>query len=110
MLDSQKYSNIFKNTYSINEKVLINENFKIYNKTLKKINKNFGQWNITAEIIKVYSTNSYKVKICDDFENILKKGDEYYTNITMIKKVNDDVWKAINQENQNRLRKHIENV
>ena len=48
MLYSQKYSNIFKNTYSINEKVLINENFKINNKTLKKIGKNFGQWNITT--------------------------------------------------------------
>ena len=33
MLDNQKYSNVFKNTYSINEKVLNNENFKIFNKT-----------------------------------------------------------------------------
>ena len=39
MLNSQKFSNIYKNTFDVREKVLINENFKIDNKTLKKRNK-----------------------------------------------------------------------
>ena len=44
MLDSQKYSNKYKNTYSLNEKILLNDNFKIDNKTLKKetINLDYG--------------------------------------------------------------------
>ena len=58
MLDSQKYSNKYKNTYSLNEKILLNDNFKIDNKTLKKRNNKFGLWAITAEIIKIYSANS----------------------------------------------------
>ena len=81
IINSQKYSNIYKNTYSINESVLINENIKLVNKTLKKFNNKFGKWNITAEIIKVYSSNSYKDKINDNLKkNIFKKGEEYYTN------------------------------
>ena len=39
MLNSQKFSNIYKNTFDVGEKVLINENFKIDNKTLKRRNK-----------------------------------------------------------------------
>ena len=42
MLDSQKNNSIFiKQTYSINERVLINENFNLVNKTQKKLIINF---------------------------------------------------------------------
>ena len=39
MLNSQKYSNVYKNSYKIWEKILINNNLKINNNTLKKIQK-----------------------------------------------------------------------
>ena len=110
MLESQKYSNIYKNTFNLKEKILLNENFKIENKTLKKRNNKFGLWSITAEIIKIYSANSYKIKISENYKDILKKDEEYYTNINLIKKVNDSVWKIINQENQEKMRKHLENI
>ena len=42
MLESQKYSNIYKNTFNLKEKILLNKNFKIENKTLKKRNNKFG--------------------------------------------------------------------
>ena len=100
MLDSQKFSNIFRNNYKINEKVLLNENFKIENNTLKRRNRKNGKWLITAIILKAYSFNSYKIKIAKDYKNILSKNEIYYTNITMIKKINDEVWKNINEENQ----------
>ena len=35
---------------------------------------------------------------------------EYYTNINLIKKVNDSVWKTINQENQDKMKKHLEKI
>ena len=110
MLDSQKYSNKYKNTYCLNEKILLNDNFKIDNKTLKKRNNKFGLWAITAEIIKIYSANSYKIKICENYKDVLKKDEEYYTNINLIKKVNDTIWKTINQENQDKMMKHLENI
>ena len=65
---------------------------------------------IIAEIIKIYSSNSYKIKISENYKDILKKDEEYYTNINLIKKVNDSVWKIINQENQEKMRKHLENI
>ena len=40
MLESQKNSNIYKNIYEVGEKILINNNFKIDKKTIKKIIKN----------------------------------------------------------------------
>ena len=45
---------------------------------------------------------SYKIKISENFKNILKKNDEYYSNINLIKNLNfnDSIWKTINQENQ----------
>ena len=36
MLESQKYSNIYKNTFNLKEKILLNDNFIIDNRTLKK--------------------------------------------------------------------------
>ena len=44
MLESQKYSNIYKNTFNLKEKILLNDNFKIDKKTLKKeiINMGYG--------------------------------------------------------------------
>ena len=66
MLESQKYS-IYKNAFNLNEKILLNDNFVIDNKTLKKRNKKFGFWTITAEIIKIYSANSYKIKISENY-------------------------------------------
>ena len=110
MLESQKYSNIYKNTFNLKEKILLNKNFKIENKTLKKRNNKFGLWSITAEIIKIYSSNNYKIKISENYKDILKKDEEYYTNINLIKKVNDSVWKIINQENQEKMRKHLETI
>ena len=108
MLESQKYSNIYKNTFNLKEKILLNDNFKIDKKTLKKRNNKLGLWTITAEIIKIYSANSYKIKISENYKNILKKGEEYYTNINLIKKVNDSIWKTINKENQDKLKKYLE--
>ena len=61
MFDSQKYSNIYKNSFSLKEKNLLNGNFKIDNKTVEKRNNKFGLWCITAEIIKIYSASSYKI-------------------------------------------------
>ena len=78
MLESQKLNNIFRNKYEINEKVLINDNFKIENNTLKKRNKKYGSWVITGIILKSYSFNSYKNKITKDYQNILFKDDIYY--------------------------------
>ena len=39
MIKSQKSSNIFNNTYKVGEKILINNNIKICDETLKKITK-----------------------------------------------------------------------
>ena len=39
MLESQKNSNIFKNSYKIGEKILINNNIKLVGNTIKKNNK-----------------------------------------------------------------------
>ena len=100
MLESQKFSNVFRNNYKINEKVLLNDNFRIENHTIKRRNKKNGNWVITAIILKAYSYNSYKIKIANDYKDILLKNEVYYTNITMIKKINDNVWKKINEENQ----------
>ena len=107
MLESQKYSNIYKNTFNFKEKIFFNDNFIIDNQNLKKRNNKYGLWTITAEIIKIYSVNSYKIKISENYKNILKKDEEYYTNINLIKKVNDSVWKTINQENQDKLKKYL---
>ena len=52
------------------------------------------------KIIKIYSNSSYKIKIANNYKNILLQNNEYYTNITMIKKVVENVWKKINLENQ----------
>ena len=85
MLESQKFNNVFRNTYEINEKVLINDNFKIDNHTLKKRNKKYGNWVITGLILKSYSFNSYKIKIMNNYKNILFKNDIYYLILIFIK-------------------------
>ena len=36
MLESQKYKNVYKNTFCLKEKILLNDNFKLDNKNLKK--------------------------------------------------------------------------
>ena len=51
-----------------------------------------------------------KIKICENYQDVLKKDEEYYTNINLIKKVNDTVWITINQENQDKMMKHLENI
>ena len=40
MIENKKYSNVYKNNYSRNEKVLINGNIKLGNKTWKNLIKN----------------------------------------------------------------------
>ena len=100
MLESQKSSNIYRSIYNINEKVLINDNFILENKTIKRKNKKYGKWVITGIIIKAYSSTSYKIRVTNNFKDLLKKNDEYYTNITMIKKIDENAWKKINCENQ----------
>ena len=40
MMESQKNTNIYKNTFKLGEKILINNNIKIHNKTIKKTIKN----------------------------------------------------------------------
>jgi len=42
MLESQKYSNIYKNTFNLKEKILLNDNFIIDNRTLKIKIKSLG--------------------------------------------------------------------
>ena len=42
ILESQKYSNIYKNTFNLKEKILLNDNFIIDNRTLKKKIKSLG--------------------------------------------------------------------
>lgn len=62
MLNSQKNSNIYRNSYSKGEKILINNNIRISNKIIKKNNKKIVIYNITAEIVNIYSGGSYKIK------------------------------------------------
>ena len=60
--------------------------------------------------MKIYSVNSYKIKISENFKNILKKNDEYYSNINLIKNFNDSIWKTINQENKEKMKKYLEKI
>ena len=110
MLESQKNSNIYKNIYEVGEKILINNNFKIDKKTIKKNNKKIGVWNITGEIVKIYSGGSYKIKIIADENNYFYKNDEYYTNIKCIKKVDEKLWKKLNKDYQKNFEKRIEEI
>ena len=89
---------------------LLNNNFIIDNKTLKKGNNNFWLFTISPEIMKIYSVNSYKIKISENFKNILNKNDEYYSNVNLIKNFNDSNWKTINQENQEKMKKYLEKI
>ena len=41
---------------------------------------------------------------------IFLKNDEYYSNINLIKNFNDSIWKTINQENQDKMKKHLEKI
>ena len=86
MLKSQKNFNIYRNIYSKGEKILINNNIRISNKTIKKNNKKIGIYNIIGEIVNVYSGGSYKIKILNDENQFFSKGEEYYINFTLIKK------------------------
>ena len=110
MLKSQKYSNIYRNSYIKGEKILINNNIRIANKAIKKNNKKIGIYNISAEIINVNSGGSYKIKILDDENKFFSKGEEYYINFTnfiLIKKVDEKIWKKLNLDYQKKLEKHI---
>ena len=98
MLKNQKYSNTYRNNFELNEKILINDNFKLEHKTIKRKNKKRGNWIINGIVTKIYSYNSFKVKISNNYKDILYKNEEYYINLTMIKKVNESVWKKINYE------------
>ena len=73
MLDSQKTSNVYRNTFKVNEKVLINDNFNLKNNTIKRNERKYGKWDINGIIVKEYSFNSYKVKVTNNYKNILKK-------------------------------------
>ena len=110
MIKSQKSSNIFKNTYDIGEKILINNNIKLSKNTLKKNNKKIGLWNIQGEIIKIYSGGSYKIKILKDENKFFKVGEEYYINFRLLKKLNDNDWKKLNEDYQKNYNKHIEEI
>lgn len=44
MLQNQKYSNTYRNNFELNEKILINDNFKLEHKTIKRKNKKRGNW------------------------------------------------------------------
>ena len=46
----------------------------------------------------------------ENFKNILKKNDEYYSNVNLIKNFNDSNWKTINQENQEKMKKYLEKI
>ena len=48
----------------MNEKVLINDNYIVENKT-------YGKSIITGTILKSYSFNSYKIKVNQDYKNLL---------------------------------------
>ena len=80
-------SNIYRYTFKINEHVLINDNINIENHTIKRRNSKYGKWPINDIIIKIYSNSSYKVKIVNDFKDIIFANKEYYINITTIKKL-----------------------
>ena len=99
----QKYSNTYRNNFELNEKILINDNFKLEHKTITRKNKKRGNWIINGIITKIYSYNSFKVKISNNYKDILFKEDEYYINLTMIKKVNESVWKKLIMRNHNYL-------
>ena len=79
-------------------------------KLYKKGNNNFWLLTISAEIMKIYSVNSYKIKISENFKNILNKNDEYYSNVNLIKNFNASNWKTINQENQEKMKKYLEKI
>ena len=53
MINSQKYSNVYRNSYKKGENIRVNNNLKFSNKTLKKYKK-IGIYNKTGEIIKVF--------------------------------------------------------
>ena len=71
----------------------------------KKNNKKTGIWNILGEIIKNYFTGSYKIKI--DENKFFKSGEEYYINFTLLKKLDDKIWKKLNRDFQDSLDKHL---
>ena len=110
MLDSQKTSNVYRNTFKVNEKVLINDNFNLKNNTIKRNERKYGKWDINGIIVKEYSFNSYKVKVTNNYKNILKKEECYYIHCTMLKKIDPDVWKKINEEQQNFIDGYLKNI
>lgn len=95
MLKSQNKINAYKNSYffTVWEKALINNNIKISNMIFIKNNKKIGLWNIIAKIIKILSGRSFKITIINDKNKIFSKGEEYYMNISIIKKVDKNIWK-----------------
>ena len=67
MLNSQKYSNLYRNKYSLNEKILLQTNFILSNNTIKRKSKKNGIYSIPAEITKINSYHSYKVKVANNY-------------------------------------------
>ena len=89
---------------------MISNNIKIDKNTIKKNNKKLGLWNITAEIIKIYSGGSYKIKIISDENEFFLANEEYYINNTCIKKINENLCKKLNEEFQKNLEKRIKEI
>ena len=69
----QKYLNWL---YFPKNRILINNNIKIENKTIKK-NKKIDLWNITGIINKIYSGCGYKVKILSDSNKYFNKNEGF---------------------------------
>ena len=77
MLDSQKYSNIYKNSFSLKEKIILNDNFKIDNKTLKKRNNKFclSAYDVLGKNYEKFILLIAIKKLHDDCKDIIKKGE-----------------------------------
>ena len=65
----------------------------LLSKIKQKKNKKYGKWIITGTILKSYSFNIFKIKVNQDFKNLLFKNNEYYINITMIKIIDESLEK-----------------
>ena len=52
--------------------------------------------------------NNNKIKIISDENDFFEKNNEYYINITLIKKINDIAWKKLNEEIQKKINEKLE--
>ena len=62
----------------------------------------------TAKIMKILSGGSYKIKIISDENSIFSNGEEYYTNINIIKKVDEKFQKNLNKKFKKDYENHLE--